>query len=62
MASHSPTNGTWVKWVLGVIVAGLITFMSYTATNHVPRTEFEMVCDRLDRIEQKIDRLVDRRD
>jgi hypothetical protein len=48
-----------IRWPLFVVAMALVlTLMGVVYANSVPRGEFKLVCDRLDRMESKIDRLL----
>ena len=58
-------NG-WAKHAITAIISGLTVLFLYSQATqgrlkqYVPRTEYEQSCKRLDRIEAKLDRVLEK--
>ena len=61
MMKISNGNGAVSLPAFVTIVSLLLAIMTFIFTQMVPRGEFELVCRRLDRIETKLDRALERR-
>ena len=64
--AHGNGNGTSVRWAVGtviLVVAGWLTILSVTGSNHASKDEVQAtesrVTKRLERMEDKLDRILE---